>query len=717
MSTIAKLMVSLGLSSKDFGIGLTDAEKRSSSAGDKIGKALMGAGKLAVVGLAAAATGVVALAAATVPAASNLNETVSKIGVVFGDSADKVLEFGNTSASALGMSTNAALTAVGTYGNLFRSMGMTDTASADMSTNLVKLASDLASFNNMANTDVLEKLRAGLTGETEPLKSLGINLNQATVQAKALEMGLVTFTPTLSAVTSASNKLSSAQDNLYTTLSSVQPINDQQGKALKAMRDAYWEVSKSVYEAGKGSPEHLESLGALQSTYDQYKDLLGNGVVQAMGYVTTETGNLSSALVGNAGELSASVKAQATYALVMEQTALAQGDFARTSGGLANQQRIMAANVENLKAKFGQALLPVVEKGVTLFNNLATQALPLVEQGVKTLGGWIESTLIPALSNAWNYFSANIVPILAVVWGWLQVNLPIALQTLSNFWNGTLLPALTTAWSYFSANIVPVLVDVWNWLSVNLPPAIQTLSDFWSGTLLPALTAIWDHFNTKIIPIFSDVCNWLSANLPPAIQTLSDYWNTTLLPALTAVWNFLQTSVLPLFQALDALLSATLGVTLTALAGLWQNVLLPALTEVWSYISTTLGPVFEDLQTWLADVTGGFDGIAKAVDKVIGWINDLTEKLKGLKLPKALTPGSPTPFETGLWGIASALDQLNRNELPEFAMRVKSPALAGANAGQAANQRVQNYYLTGNYQYQSEQTLSGELRKLRLMRG
>src|SRR4030067_27587 len=69
-------------------------------------------------------------------------------------------------------------------------MGMTEQASAGMSMGLVTLAGDLASFNNMAPEEVLEKLRAGLTGETEPLKSLGVNLNQAMIQARALEMGL-----------------------------------------------------------------------------------------------------------------------------------------------------------------------------------------------------------------------------------------------------------------------------------------------------------------------------------------------------------------------------------------------------------------------------------------------------------------------------------------------------------------------------------------------
>jgi hypothetical protein len=52
-------------------------------------------------------------------------------------------------------------------------------------------------------------------------------------------------------------------------------------------------------------------------------------------------------------------KVLAASALIMAQTTKAQGDFERTSGGLANQQRILTAQVKDLTAEFGKAFLPV----------------------------------------------------------------------------------------------------------------------------------------------------------------------------------------------------------------------------------------------------------------------------------------------------------------------------------------------------------------------
>ena len=173
------LLIRLGVDFKDLDSGLNKAEKDAGTHGSNIGSSLkkgLGIGLAAMGTMAVAAfAGVGAALMSTIGPASDLNETVSKTEAVFGDWTEDIIHFGEGAASGLGMSQNAAMSAAATYGNLFRSMGMGVEQSADMSMGLVTLAGDLASFNNMAPEEVLEKLRAGLTGETEPLKSLGVN--------------------------------------------------------------------------------------------------------------------------------------------------------------------------------------------------------------------------------------------------------------------------------------------------------------------------------------------------------------------------------------------------------------------------------------------------------------------------------------------------------------------------------------------------------------
>ena len=77
-------------------------------------------------------------------------------------------------------------------------------------------------------------------------------------------------------------------------------------------------------------------------------------------------------LYDGTGALSAQAKVLATQKLILEQTSDAQGDFARTSDGAANQQRILAAQVSNAKVAIGQAFLPILEAVLPVLVNFAT---------------------------------------------------------------------------------------------------------------------------------------------------------------------------------------------------------------------------------------------------------------------------------------------------------------------------------------------------------
>lgn len=68
-------------------------------------------------------------------------------------------------------------------------------------------------------------------------------------------------------------------------------------------------------------------------------------------------------------------KVQLRYNLILKQTGNAQGDFQRTSDDLANQQRILAAQWEDLQATIGRAFLPLVLRVTHGLNDLATVLL------------------------------------------------------------------------------------------------------------------------------------------------------------------------------------------------------------------------------------------------------------------------------------------------------------------------------------------------------
>lgn len=421
--------------------GIDGMSKKTSS----LSGLLSGAGK-AIAGVSVAAAGMAlgGIAAAakvlstTITPASDLSESMNKVRVVFADSGQEMITWSQSAASSLGMSQQQALEAAGTYGNLFAALGIGQKQAAGMSQELLQLAADLGSFNNLAPDVVLEKLRAGLTGEAEPLKSLGVNLNEVTIKAKALDMGLVKASVDMTKVKTATVTL---------------------GKKQEA-------AAKALKEHGEGSKEYYEATVGIEAAEAKLAELMD----------------------GKVGDLSASAKAQAAYALIMEQTSLAQGDFARTSEGLANQQKILAATMTDVKARIGTALLPTLEY---------------------VQGQFIEAFNSPKMQAA-----------IAKLTGWLETNLPLAIQKVQDWVSGSLVPAFTKVWEFIEQNVVPALKTAYEWLQTHLPEAIATARRWFLYTFKPALIEVWDWMQIHLVPLFTEVWTLLSQTIPEAIGKL-----------------------------------------------------------------------------------------------------------------------------------------------------------------------------------------------------
>lgn len=123
--------------------------------------------------------------------ASELVEKQNVVDVTFGSDSSKIYEFADTAAEKFGLTTLAAEQYAGTMGALFKSSGITEGID-DMSIKMAQLAADMASFYNISSDTAFEKLRSGISGESEPLKALGINLSVANLEAYALSEGINT---------------------------------------------------------------------------------------------------------------------------------------------------------------------------------------------------------------------------------------------------------------------------------------------------------------------------------------------------------------------------------------------------------------------------------------------------------------------------------------------------------------------------------------------
>ena len=194
-STGKTLTVYLAADLKKFNRGINQAEGGLKGFSNSVSKYL---GPALIAATAAAGAFAVKLGVDAVNAASDLIETQNKVAVIFGESADSILEFAETSVTALGQTETMALEAAATFAQFGKAAGLADQDLVDFSTDLVTLSADLASFNNSSPEAAITAIGSALRGEAEPLRRYGVLLDDAALKAEAMNLGIFDGTGKLS---------------------------------------------------------------------------------------------------------------------------------------------------------------------------------------------------------------------------------------------------------------------------------------------------------------------------------------------------------------------------------------------------------------------------------------------------------------------------------------------------------------------------------------
>ena len=264
----------LGNSTKDLGNQIENAGQKAVTFGDIFKANILS--DVVMDGASELKDEFVDFAKEGIELASDLTEVQNVVDVTFGDSSGTINNWAKQAATSFGMSELAAKEYTGTLGAMLKSQGITSDSVVQLSTDLVGLAGDIASFYNLDVETAFKKIRSGMSGETEPLKELGINMSVANMSAYALAEGI----------------------------------------------EKPW-----------------KKMSQQEQTILRYNYLL-------------------------------------------DQTADAQGDFARTSDSYANQQRIMELTLQNLSAELGEKLLPVALE----FTQMISASAPNIMNHIVDIG-------------------------------------------------------------------------------------------------------------------------------------------------------------------------------------------------------------------------------------------------------------------------------------------------------------------------------------------
>lgn len=257
---------------RDVAAGFNKAETKAKGLGGSLASALNPKSLLLGFGGGLLGSQVISFMADATNAAAEFQDSVSATGVIFGEEfIPQMEEWGDAAAQNFGASKQQAIAAANVFATLGKSAGLMGEELVDFSQEMVQLGGDLASFFGGSTEEAINAVGAALRGESEPIRRYGVLLDDATLRARAFEMGLIS-----------------------TTKNALTP----QQRVLAA------------------------------------------------------------------------------HAEILEQTSDAQGDFVRTSDGMANTQRELAAEFQNVQIEIGEKLLPIM---LDLANVAKDVLLPALE--------------------------------------------------------------------------------------------------------------------------------------------------------------------------------------------------------------------------------------------------------------------------------------------------------------------------------------------------
>jgi hypothetical protein len=378
------------------------------------------------------------------------------------------------------------------------------------------------------------------------------------------------------------------------------------------------EAAEALGAALRGESEPIRKYGVMLDDAALKAEALAMGIYSGKGPLTTQQ------------------KVLAAQAAIFKQTSDAQGDFLRTSDGVANQQRILAAEFENVKASLGKALIPafgaalgfITNKVIPIFSSLAS----IIEKD--GLSGVIEKVKekLPEIKEAFIKY-AN------AAWQWIQDAVPPAIKAFADAYyaylqwlKNTGLPLIVNALSTASKAL-------WEWIQKAAPPALKRLGELIGDLANWLLDEGLPMMVEKLIELGNALVAWIKPQIVPALKALGDL--------LLAILDWVVNEAVPKLGAqavklVDALLSWTAQLLPEAVKGLGGFVvdLVKKLPGLFVTLVAKLGSIGGELGGSLVDgLVEALKGLAKGglnigkdfANGIIGFINtQVIDKLNAL---------------------------------------------------------------------------------------
>lgn len=492
-----------------------DSDGVLASFGSKVSAWSVASGTLLADGIKTGFSAAVGFIGDSIGAATDMNETISKVGVLFGDAAGQVEQFAAGAATSLGQSKQQAMDAAATFATFGKSAGLGGSDLAKFSTDLTGLASDMASFSNTSPEQAIEAIGAALRGEAEPIRAYGVLLDDATLRQKALELGITSSTK--DALT-PQQKVLAAQAAIFAQTGAAQgDFARTSGGLANQQRILAAQVANVKTQIGQAFLPVVQRLVTFVNTSviptlsawaEKYGPAIEASLRGVAGWVQKvadlfRSGGWSAALGEIGSKLAGAVSAAASWlwSTGLPLLGSAAAALGRKLGGFAT----------DVALPYLQANLPV---------------------WLSALGGWFTGTALPWLGAQTLALAEKLGGWVVDAAGFLIANLPGWLATFAGWYYGTALPWVAGIMGDVARQLGDWVVQAAGYLAANLPGWLGTFTEWAVGTALPTIIAKAAEWQLKIVEWVLTAAADLAMKLPEWTARFTTWAATDALPAL-----------------------------------------------------------------------------------------------------------------------------------------------------------------------------------------
>lgn len=565
---------------------------------DDLSKKFTSTGKFLTMGLTVPITGFGTYA---VKMASDLQEVQNVVDTTFTESSNVINEFAKNAATQFGISELSAKQFTGTMGAMLKSMGIGNKEVTEMSIALAGLAGDMASFYNLDPTDAFEKLRSGISGETEPLKQLGINMSVTNLEAYAMSKGIkksydemtqaeqatlryqYIMSTTADAQGDYAKTADSTANKTRTTMLQFQTLAAEIGQMLiPAVSDMLTNIQKAI--------KWFQNLddGTKQTIITIAK------IVAVVGPVLLILGKLGSAIlaVNNALKI--------------------------IKGGIKAVSAVLTANPIILIIG---AIIAVIAILVTAY-----QKCEWFRDGVNAVFGFITDLFQGAI----DIFNSVI-------------------DFFKNNWQTILLFILNPF-----AGIFKILYDKFDGFRNFVDTIVESIKNFFMGLfnfIKNIVSTVWSYIYNTFLVIVAVVATILEAIYNIISPIVGFIYNNILMP----IFNFFVNVFTSIFNFIVNFISMVFNIFGTIAGWIYNNVLMPVFNfftsifnSIWGVISNVINWIkngfltvanfikttFNNVKSFISNIFSTIGGIIKApINGVIGLINGVLKQMNKIKVP------------------------------------------------------------------------------------